>query len=66
MDTAYLIEQLLQYGEAHGFLKGLDSIVARNTLLDLFGLAQPYAGEVGGAGGSGFVAGVGAAGLAVG
>ena len=49
MDTAYLIEQLLQYGEAHGFLKGLDSIVARNTLLDLFGLAQPYAGEVGGA-----------------
>lgn len=46
MDTAYLIERLLAFGENAGLIKKNDKIIARNTLLDLFGLAEPYSGEV--------------------
>ncbi|MEG0178241.1 MAG: UDP-glucose--hexose-1-phosphate uridylyltransferase [Oscillospiraceae bacterium] len=42
METGLLIERLLQFGEKHHFIGRLDKIVARNTLLDLFCLAQPY------------------------
>ncbi|MEG2404309.1 MAG: galactose-1-phosphate uridylyltransferase, partial [Oscillospiraceae bacterium] len=46
METAYLIEELLNFGVQHQFIGKLDKIVARNTLLDLFGLSEPYKGEV--------------------
>ncbi|MEG0304474.1 MAG: UDP-glucose--hexose-1-phosphate uridylyltransferase [Oscillospiraceae bacterium] len=46
METAYLIEELLNFGVQHQFIGKLDKIVARNTLLDLFGLNEPYKGEV--------------------
>lgn len=45
-DTGLLIERLLRFGLAHGMIAPLDVYVARNTLLDLFGLAEPYTGEV--------------------
>ena len=40
-NTAFHIERLLAYGVHHGLISPLDAVVARNTLLDLFGLAQP-------------------------
>ena len=40
------VEQLLDFGQRHGLVKGLDVLVARNTLLDLLGLTAPCAGEV--------------------
>lgn len=46
MNIAFLIEKFLSYGVAHGLIGNLDKIVARNTLLDLFGIAEPYTGEV--------------------
>ncbi|MBQ8648210.1 MAG: UDP-glucose--hexose-1-phosphate uridylyltransferase [Oscillospiraceae bacterium] len=46
MNAAYEIERLLQFGHKHGLVKGLDVIVARNQLLDLFRLDAPYEGEV--------------------
>lgn len=46
METAYQIERLLQFGQKHGLLGELDAVYARNTLLDLFGLEAPFAGEV--------------------
>ena len=35
------VERLLLFGRKHKLIKELDAIVARNTLLDLLGLAQP-------------------------
>ena len=35
------MERLLRFGRKHKLIKELDAIVARNTLLDLLGLAQP-------------------------
>ncbi len=43
----YEIERLLQFGQKHGLLDKLDSIIARNQLLDLFGLKEPFHGELG-------------------
>lgn len=40
------VERLLRFGRRHGLIKKLDEIVARNTLLDLLGLAVPYEGKV--------------------
>ena len=45
-NTAFHIERLLAYGVHHGLISPLDAVVARNTLLDLFGLAQPYEGQL--------------------
>lgn len=45
-NTAMLIERLLQFGVQHSLITTLDAYAARNTLLDLFGLAQPWEGEV--------------------
>ncbi|MEG0911207.1 MAG: UDP-glucose--hexose-1-phosphate uridylyltransferase [Ruthenibacterium sp.] len=44
--TSFLIERLIQFGLQHLLIGRLDAVVARNTLLDLFGLAQPYEGAV--------------------
>ena len=44
--TALDIERLLQFSQQQGLIGPLDTYVARNTLLDLFGLAEPYSGEV--------------------
>ena len=41
-NTAQNIERLLQFGVQHKLIATLDVFVARNTLLDLFGLAEPY------------------------
>ncbi|MFD2613846.1 UDP-glucose--hexose-1-phosphate uridylyltransferase [Paenibacillus gansuensis] len=40
------IERLLQFGVQRGLLEPLDVIPARNALLDLFRLAEPFGGEV--------------------
>ncbi|MFC0211828.1 UDP-glucose--hexose-1-phosphate uridylyltransferase [Paenibacillus chartarius] len=40
------IERLLQFGVQRGLLELLDTVPVRNALLDLFELAEPYAGEV--------------------
>lgn len=45
-NTGLLIERLVRFGLQHKLLAPLDAYVARNTLLDLFGLAQPWEGEV--------------------
>ena len=37
--TGLLIERLIQFGMQHSLIGALDAYVARNTLLDLFGLA---------------------------
>ena len=39
-------ERLLRFARKHGMIKDLDVIVARNTLIDLLGLAAPYEGKV--------------------
>ncbi len=44
--AAYEIERLLLFGQKKGLIEGLDVIVARNQLLDLFRLDAPYKGEV--------------------
>lgn len=46
IDAGYEIERLLRFGEKHGLIDGLDVILARNHLLDLFLLSEPYTGEV--------------------
>ena len=47
MDQAALeIERLIQFGLQQEMIGKLDAVVARNTLLDLFGLAQPWEGPV--------------------
>ena len=45
-NAAYEIERLVQFGLQQGLLEELDCYVARNTLLDLFGLAEPFDGPV--------------------
>ena len=40
------VERLLRFGRKHKLIRDLDEIVARNTLLDLLGLAAPYEGKV--------------------
>jgi UDPglucose--hexose-1-phosphate uridylyltransferase len=45
-NPAYEIERLLQFGEKHGLLDKLDTIIARNQLLDLLKLKEPYSGEI--------------------
>ena len=44
--TALLIERLLQFSLQHSLIGELDAYVARNTLLDLFGLSEPWADGV--------------------
>lgn len=45
VNPAYEIERLLQFGIKHGLLDKLDSIIARNQLLDLLKLKEPYGGS---------------------
>lgn len=45
-NPAYEIERLLQFGTKHGMLDRLDKIVARNQMLDLLKLNEPYAGDI--------------------
>lgn len=40
------IERLVRFGEKHGLVGKLDAVIARNQLLDLFNLSEPYEGEV--------------------
>ncbi len=47
-NPAYEIERLLQFGRKHGLIDSLDGIIARNQLLDLLKLKEPYYGEVSG------------------
>ena len=44
--TALAIERLLRFSLQHSLITELDEYVARNTLLDLFGLAEPWEGPV--------------------
>lgn len=46
INPAYEIERLLQFGERHGMVDKLDKIIARNKLLDLLKLNEPYYGEI--------------------
>lgn len=45
-NPAYEIERLLQFGKKHGLIDKLDTIIARNQLLDLLKLKEPYSGEL--------------------
>lgn len=45
-NIGYEIERLLLFSQKKGLINDLDKIVARNQLLDLFHLEQPYEGEV--------------------
>ncbi|MEG1932350.1 MAG: UDP-glucose--hexose-1-phosphate uridylyltransferase, partial [Pygmaiobacter sp.] len=45
-NTVYQLERLLQFGVHQNLLQELDVFVARNTLLDLFSISEPYSGEV--------------------
>ena len=45
-NTALLVECLLDFARRHGLVSSLDVYVSRNTLLDLFGLAEPWEGPV--------------------
>ena len=45
-EVVYEIERLVRFGLAQGLVGKLDAIVARNTLLDLFGQSEPYAGPI--------------------
>lgn len=46
INPAYEIERLLQFGEKHGMISKLDKIIARNQLLDLLKLNEPFYGEI--------------------
>lgn len=46
INAAYEIERLLNFGLKHNMIEGLDVIVARNELLSLFKLNEPYKGNV--------------------
>lgn len=46
INPAYEIERLLQYGERHGMIDKLDKIIARNKLLDLLKIKEPFYGEI--------------------
>ncbi|MEW9699298.1 UDP-glucose--hexose-1-phosphate uridylyltransferase [Paenibacillus sp. SI8] len=44
--AALTIERLLQFAKQNGLIEHLDVYTSRNSLLDLFGIAEPYPGEV--------------------
>jgi UDPglucose--hexose-1-phosphate uridylyltransferase len=44
--AAYTLERLLQFAEQNHLLGPLDVYTARNALLDLLGIAEPYIGEL--------------------
>ena len=44
-NTALLVECLLDFARRHGLVSSLDVYVSRNTLLDLFGLAERHLGR---------------------
>lgn len=44
--AAYLVERLLQFGLGKGLLEPLDIYEARNALLDLLSISEPYGGEL--------------------
>ncbi|MDQ0891590.1 UDPglucose--hexose-1-phosphate uridylyltransferase [Paenibacillus sp. V4I9] len=44
--AALTIERLLQFAMQNGLIEQLDVYTSRNALLDLFGLAEPYQGEI--------------------
>lgn len=46
LNAAYEIERLLQFGQKHNLIGNLDKIVARNGMLDLLGIKEPYIGEI--------------------
>lgn len=46
INPSYEIERLLRFGQKHGLIDQLDTIVARNQLLDLFKLDEPFDGQV--------------------
>lgn len=46
INPAYEIERLLQFGTKHGMLDKLDAIIARNQLLNLLKIKEPYIGNV--------------------
>lgn len=46
INAAFEIERLLKFGQKHGLVGKLDTIIARNQLLDLFGINEPYSGSV--------------------
>lgn len=46
LNAALTIERLLQFAQQSGLLEPLDVYASRNALLDLFRIAEPYAGEV--------------------
>lgn len=46
INPAYEIERLLQFGKKHGLIDKLDTIIARNELLDLLKLKEPYGDEI--------------------
>lgn len=46
INPAYEVERLLQFGIKHNMLGKLDTIIARNQMLDLLKLKEPYTGEV--------------------
>lgn len=45
-NTALNIERLVSFGMHHSLISTLDAYVARNTLLDLFAIAEPYSGAL--------------------
>ena len=45
-EVVYQIERLIRFGLSQGLVGKLDAVVARNTLLDLFGQSEPYAGAL--------------------
>ncbi|ULL13232.1 UDP-glucose--hexose-1-phosphate uridylyltransferase [Paenibacillus sp. H1-7] len=47
--AAYTIEQLLQFGIRHKLLEPIDAYAARNALLELLSVSEPYGGETDGA-----------------
>lgn len=46
INPAYEIERLLQFGIKHGMIDKLDAIIARNQLLHLLKIEEPYSGNV--------------------
>ncbi len=46
INPAYEIERLLQFGKKHGMVDKLDTIIARNKLLELLNIEEPYNGNV--------------------
>jgi UDPglucose--hexose-1-phosphate uridylyltransferase len=47
INPSYEIERLLQFGQKNGLIDKLDAVVARNELLDLFKLDEPFDGQIG-------------------